>query len=249
LKPEELIVKRWLDSLGHSDIQYEPVANRTPDFLVNGNIAIEVRRLNESIEYSGQLEGVEQRMSNFIIGMQKLCATFNPEWCGGSWWVTIIIRRPSGLWRDVRNEVKRVLNEVARSGFPLEKYKPIFFTVSENIILEISRSEVRFETPFRWCGFQDLDSGGSVEHIYITNLTKCISEKSAKVRPFVDQYAIWNLVLVNALPYSWEPRWNDDSLSRVELGEFKRVTVIRDLVDRFDVEIDIVARASNIACS
>jgi len=40
----ERIVYEYLSSQGFSDVAYEPDGNVPPDFLLNGRIAVEVRR-------------------------------------------------------------------------------------------------------------------------------------------------------------------------------------------------------------
>ncbi len=45
---DEKIAYKYLQSLGYTNIQYEPDSNMPPDFLINDTIAIEVRRLNLS---------------------------------------------------------------------------------------------------------------------------------------------------------------------------------------------------------
>jgi len=47
IKHEEGIVKAYLEHWGYENIVYEPIKNETPDFLINNETAIEVRRLNQ----------------------------------------------------------------------------------------------------------------------------------------------------------------------------------------------------------
>jgi len=56
----EIVVRQHLEHLGFKSIIYEPDGNIPPDFLVEGRIAVEVRRLNQNyVSGSGQLEGLE----------------------------------------------------------------------------------------------------------------------------------------------------------------------------------------------
>jgi len=50
----ERIVYQYLSYQGFSDVAYEPDGNVPPDFLLNGRIAVEVRRLNQN-EDTGEL--------------------------------------------------------------------------------------------------------------------------------------------------------------------------------------------------
>ena len=47
MKREEKLAKDYLVSKNFKSIKFEPDGNIPPDFLVNNNIAIEVRRLNK----------------------------------------------------------------------------------------------------------------------------------------------------------------------------------------------------------
>ena len=47
MKREEKIAETYFKSLGFTNIEFEPKGNRTPDFVIENEIAIEVRRLNQ----------------------------------------------------------------------------------------------------------------------------------------------------------------------------------------------------------
>lgn len=45
---DELRAKKYLQTLHYTTLEYEPLGNVTPDFVIDGKIAIEVRRLNKN---------------------------------------------------------------------------------------------------------------------------------------------------------------------------------------------------------
>jgi len=45
---DELRAKQYLQTLNYEKLEYEPLGNVTPDFLLDNKIAIEVRRLNKN---------------------------------------------------------------------------------------------------------------------------------------------------------------------------------------------------------
>jgi hypothetical protein len=45
---EEELAQHYLVSLGLGQVVYEPEPNLPPDFLINGTVAVEVRRLNQN---------------------------------------------------------------------------------------------------------------------------------------------------------------------------------------------------------
>ncbi len=44
----------------YSNIQFEPIKNAPPDFLINNNIAVEVRRLNQNYFDGDNPKGLEE---------------------------------------------------------------------------------------------------------------------------------------------------------------------------------------------
>ena len=49
----ERIAYQYLSHQGFSDVAYEPDGNVPPDFLLNGRIAVEVRRLRKELDEPG----------------------------------------------------------------------------------------------------------------------------------------------------------------------------------------------------
>ncbi|MCD6172683.1 MAG: hypothetical protein J7J96_02705 [Sulfurimonas sp.] len=56
---EELRAKQYLQSLNYTKIEYEPLGNVTPDFVLDDKIAVEVRRLNRNFIKNEQLVSSE----------------------------------------------------------------------------------------------------------------------------------------------------------------------------------------------
>ncbi len=53
----ESLVRDFLLYRGYADIVYEPDGNVPPDFLIDGRIAVEVRRLNQNHEAGSRAHG------------------------------------------------------------------------------------------------------------------------------------------------------------------------------------------------
>ncbi len=56
----ERTILEYLQNQDLGDVVYEPDGNVPPDFLVNGRIAVEVRRLNENVETDEGHRGLEE---------------------------------------------------------------------------------------------------------------------------------------------------------------------------------------------
>ena len=85
----------YLTYLGVKDIVFEPDGNVSPDFVVNGKIAIEVRRLNQHYsDKSGKPEGLEQLAMPLRQRLETLLRMLGPPTNNLSWWVSYRFKRP-----------------------------------------------------------------------------------------------------------------------------------------------------------
>ncbi|MNE64604.1 hypothetical protein D3C80_1600240 [compost metagenome] len=68
----EELAKAYLESLGLGPVAYEPDGHVPPDFMI-GDIAIEVRRLNQNFESDDGYEGHESVEASVLRYVEKLC--------------------------------------------------------------------------------------------------------------------------------------------------------------------------------
>ena len=70
---DELRAKQYLQTLQHVKLEYEPLGNVTPDFLIDDKIAIEVRRLNRNYKSksNGNLVSIDAPIINNIDELHK----------------------------------------------------------------------------------------------------------------------------------------------------------------------------------
>jgi hypothetical protein len=111
-KVEEQIAETFLHQCGHSSV-YEPCGRDTsPDFLVDGRIAVEVRRLNQNfLSADGCREGLEQQWFRiFRYAIPKFLASFHPPISDENWFVSIRFRRPVENWHSLRSKLRQKLN-------------------------------------------------------------------------------------------------------------------------------------------
>lgn len=167
--------------------------NVPPDFLVEGRVAVEVRRLNQHWEAgSGDLEPIEKLSMPLLIRFKKFLETFGPP-CGPSWYVFHRFERPQ-LTRDWE-PILRTEFQPFRDGKVQEGERTIHIDAHFNVRL------VRLAAPgsstFIWGGGSDFDRGGWVIPELEKNLAICIAEKSVKIADYRDRYPKWWLVLVD----------------------------------------------------
>jgi hypothetical protein len=88
MKVSEEMAFRYLSSLGPSHIAYEPDGNRPPDFLVDGRIALEVRRLNyHAVNGPDGASGIESIQFALLRIMREMLPSLGPPKMGTSWLV------------------------------------------------------------------------------------------------------------------------------------------------------------------
>src|SRR5580765_7098077 len=105
----ETLASDYFTHLGFSRIEYEPEGrSKPPDFLLNGRIAVEVRRLNQ-IETLSQAarrpRGLEEIAIPLWNTVQDLLPSFGPPTAQVSWYVFIRYNRPVPSKRDLATAV------------------------------------------------------------------------------------------------------------------------------------------------
>lgn len=59
INEDEIRASQYLQTLKHTSLEYEPLGNVTPDFVLDNKIAIEVRRLNKNYKSDEHLVRIE----------------------------------------------------------------------------------------------------------------------------------------------------------------------------------------------
>ncbi|HRJ33983.1 MAG TPA: hypothetical protein PKY51_10545 [Fimbriimonadaceae bacterium] len=111
VRDSELKAYQVLRAMGFSEIDYEPVPNSTPDFLMNGRIGVEIRRLN-SIEFEKANE------DGLIDSVSKKAGTLLQEYGQPgtqSWWVLLLMKPPVPTWRDLKKKLRNLLQRFLAS--------------------------------------------------------------------------------------------------------------------------------------
>ncbi|MCH8542542.1 MAG: hypothetical protein LAT61_03120 [Alcanivorax sp.] len=194
----ERLVKNNLKHQGYTDIVYEPDGNVPPDFLINGSIAVEVRRLNQNHDHGNQTKGLEEVAIPLWKRVDNLLSTYENKEGKESWFVHFRFSRPVEEWRKLRPKLENALNKfrdctnqqlgvVANGrGFELE------------IFCRASKSH---ESLFVMGGCSDQESGGWVLSEMQKNIIYCATEKAQKIERVRKKYPAWWLALVDHIGY------------------------------------------------
>lgn len=68
----EAVVEKLLKHMGFESVVYEPDGNTPPDFLADGRVAVEVRRLNQNHDSGDGKRGLEETSIPLWNKVEKL---------------------------------------------------------------------------------------------------------------------------------------------------------------------------------
>lgn len=193
---EEQLAKTYLTHLGYQDIRFEPDGNTPPDLLLNGNIAVEVRRFNQYFPNGDKMEALEELEYKLVPKITSILLEYEHVCTPHSVFVFIDFERPLKPSKEVYNEVRKTLNNYLSNFGEKETLK-----VNDKLTLLIYPVDERLSSPFVLGGSGDGDSGGLVVANVHAHLPFVIAEKEKKVKSFHHKYPIWWLVLIDTIGY------------------------------------------------
>lgn len=191
----ENLAYQYLSSLGLGDVRYEPDGNVPPDFLVDGRIAVEVRRLNQNYVSESGTSGLEEFRTPLRKNMPKLLASLGPSTAGRSWRVDYRFRRPVPLSMSKLFQAIRSRLEAFRDGLQ----EGTEFIITNGFRLTLTPIGKPHSNCFIAGGCLDRDSGGYVIPELVKNIQICIQEKSRKVASVRANYPEWWLILIDQI--------------------------------------------------
>ena len=178
---------------GCTNVVYEPDGNVPPDFLVDGSIAIEVRRLNQHHFDGADTKGLEEVAIPLWHRVKKLITELGPPIGGESWFIFLRFKRPMESWRTLEPRIQKGLQSFMQSA---TKQKGSVVK-GKGFELDVFRASKQHATMFVMGGCRDRDSGGWVVSEMETNIRYCASVKSRKIANVRSKYGHWWLALVD----------------------------------------------------
>ncbi len=234
MKREEAIAKAYLKSLGFNDILFEPDGNIPPDFLINGKIAVEVRRLNQHFFAKNKVTGLEEQRIPLFNLINSTLKEFDSQYEGHSYWVSISFHRPIGKGNLNKKAITKALSNFLREPFLL----PYDIKVTESIFFHLRSREASEGEVFRFAIGMDRESGGFVLYKFRTNFDYCVQEKSAKIKNYYDKYPSWWLVLVDTIAYGFDEEEKQEIKSMVSVDSmWDKVIVLEAMQGKNILEI------------
>jgi hypothetical protein len=196
----ETLVSKYLAHEGYSNVVYEPDGNIPPDFLINGRIAVEVRRLNQNHHDGVETRGIEEVSIPLWHKVSKLALSQGAPVDGESWFVFFRFTRPVADWKVLGPILTKEFHTFAMSA----NKKRRVIAHEQGIEIEVFRSNTLFPTMFVMAGCSDQESGGWLLSEMEANIRYCASEKSRKVGKVRAKYPSWWLALVDHIGYGLE---------------------------------------------
>lgn len=188
----ERLAEAHLKCQGFSNVMYEPDGNVPPDFLVDGRIAVEVRRLNQNEQGRPELRGLEEVAIPFLAHFEGLLASYGAP-SPTAWWVRVDFKRPVPQWSVVKPLVKAFLDQFIANP----TRRPEIWRFERNIEMEVFPRHSPSSRTFAVAIPSDSDSGGWVIPELERNLRLCIGEKTTKIEPYRSKYAEWWLLFID----------------------------------------------------
>jgi hypothetical protein len=171
--------------------------NVPPDFLVDGRIAVEVRRLNQNEETPTGPRGLEEIEAPLRDKIERLLQSIGSPSAGANWYVLYSFKRPVGPWAALETRLRGSLMAFRSQS----NHAPTRLTIDKSFSVRLARAGRTYPTFFVLGGSVDRDSGGWVLSEMDRNLRICVEEKTRKVSQVGHKYAEWWLALVDHIGY------------------------------------------------
>ena len=202
MNDSEMIAYSYLVGKEFQTIQFEPRGQRTPDFLVNGSIAVEVRRLNQHHSHEGISRGLEEVSIPLQMRLRRLLLSFGPPIQGQSWFVNYRFRRPLPKPGKLIADLRDALEEF-KDNLGVSPPNPI--RLDRNFEVDLLPAGDKHPMLFLLGASIDRDTGGWVRPELERNLRIVVQEKAKIVSPYHGEYREWWLILVDRVSHGvWD---------------------------------------------
>jgi hypothetical protein len=193
----ERIVSEYLSYRGFRDVVHEPDGNVPADFLLNGCIAVEVRRLNQNEDTPDGPRGLEEAAIPLQAKVSRLLRTLGSSEGGESWYMVYTFRRPLPPWDELANALRFELGLFRCDS----EHQPTTRNIAQGFRVRLLRAGRPYPDFFVVGEYTEGDSGGFVLSELERNIRICVAEKTQKISRVRERYPHWWLVLVDHVAY------------------------------------------------
>jgi hypothetical protein len=189
IKPGEQVAIEYFQSKGYSDIIHEPDGNVPPDLVIDGFIAIEVRRLNQFKRMNGLNLPLEDLEYSLMPRVRKLMESVTCEYSHTTY-VSIDYKRPLKVDKILMDDIEKLLHLHIKS-LDLKMH----YQVRNNLRVRFWPTKKNYGRPYVWASSSDGDGGGFVVANILESLNIIIKEKQRKILPYKSKYDVWWLAV------------------------------------------------------
>lgn len=232
MKTEERIAASYLQNLNLGNVVFEPHGQTTPDFVIDGRIAVEVRRLNQYYQGDGSqppvaLENLAHTVTSIVTSAVESFGPPLPDDGHGprNWGIYYTYERtgskPKGLDQAIRKALDSIKNNRATG---LQNVQLI-----DGFTMYIAPYPILKPQMFTVIGDGDQNSGGMLMNIYQESLDLAVAEKWGKVSrsPHYATYTEWWLVLIDTVGFGMDEYDRGMFLGQVSVDPgFQRVVLV-----------------------
>ena len=215
---EEQLIIDCLKGQGYDNMRYEPDGNVPPDILLNEEIAIEVRRLNQNQVVGNDFKGLEQDEYAIHGLLKKIMEEVSDKNFDKSAFVGYYFSRPLPGKKEIKKKVSLILNNHKQFMHKNREYE-----IADNFKLRILPSTHKLQNQYQYGMSSDGDSGGFVVGLIYDNLKLIIAEKENKIKNYRTKYSEWWLAVVDTIGYG---------LSDLDAEQFYELKKIESQFDR-----------------
>lgn len=240
IKGDESIVREYLKSLGYKKIVYEPEPNSPPDFLINDDIAIEVRRLNKNLrsdEARFGFYGADNLTFKLSSLIKNVVDSINLEAeVKGSILFNYGFKNPVNMARPLKKKIKAIFQEQLEHLLKNQPYinndpKSVNNEVyaNDNLWFTFFKSHSQLNETFVLISSvnHDLTTWESGQQVLAENIELVIREKEAKIGSKFNQHNYWWLILVDYINYRRDnPQENFSTMIKDNM-KFDKLVIIK----------------------
>ena len=196
-RADEMIARDYLESLCLGDLIYEPDGNQTPDFVIGGRIAVEVRRLNRHVDTPTGPRPLEKDEYAILALVTNVLRSFGPPREGRSWFLSYEYQRPLPPYRVIERSLIAALEDFLKyPDLPWQSRQ-----LTDHFEISLMRAGNSYDQIFMLGGHMDLNTSGFVIPDLIKNIHICSAEKMKKISRVKARYSEWWLVLIDRVSF------------------------------------------------
>ena len=217
---DERLAKKWLESQGYSNI--ERPEEDPPDYVVDDNLAVEVRRLNLKIQVNGRTEGEETSRISLSKTIESILSDIDLSGNEQSWIVnceydfSCSLPNKKVVEKQIHEALQpltqpydaNVIHQLRTKCLDCDKHAgeldylhnyDLHLCLPCGICLELGKISA---TPARFL-LQDVSDGKGVIVLpeLESNINAVINEKSQKIKGRKNEFDRWWLILIDYICY------------------------------------------------